>query len=94
MTVFVHAETDAMVREGIAGRGRHGELGPVGHAVSRTPEAEDDAIRSIADIARRNGAKVYFVHVSSAPSVDALRVLVRTAASVLGRDLPALPVPR
>jgi dihydropyrimidinase len=88
VTVFVHAETDAMVREGIAGAVTHGELGPAGHAVSRTPEAEVDAIRTIAEIASRSGANVYFVHVSSAPSVEALRALRAGRGSLLAETCP------
>ncbi len=71
-TIFVHAETDSLIREGIEDAVREVGTGPTAHARSRTPLAEADAIRSVADLARDSGATVYFVHVSSAPSVATL----------------------
>lgn len=72
ITVFVHGETDSLVREGIDEAVRRAELGPRGHAMSRTPLAENDAVRSISDLALDTAATVYFVHISSAPSVATL----------------------
>jgi dihydropyrimidinase len=72
ITTFVHAETASLVQEGIDEAVRSGDLGPHGHAASRTPLAESDAVRSIGDLAADTGAIVYFVHVSSAPSVATL----------------------
>ena len=72
MTVFVHAETDDLVRQGISDAIARGELGPEGHAKSRTPAAEADAVGNIAGLARSTGARVYFVHVSAAESVRVL----------------------
>ncbi len=72
LTVFIHAETDAEVRAGIAHEVELGELGPVGHARSRTPEAERSSVEACADLARRTGARVYFVHISSAGSIAEL----------------------
>jgi dihydropyrimidinase len=72
ITVFVHAETDELVRDGIRDAVAAGQTGPMGHARSRTPHAEEDAIRAIADLAAAAGASAYFVHVSSAPSVATL----------------------
>ncbi|HEY3524425.1 MAG TPA: amidohydrolase family protein [Candidatus Limnocylindrales bacterium] len=72
ITVFVHAETDSLVREGIEEAVREVGVGPTGHARSRTPLAEADALRTVADLAGDTGATVYFVHVSSAPSVATL----------------------
>jgi dihydropyrimidinase len=71
-TVFVHAETDALIREGIEEAVVDGGLGPTGHSRSRTPLAEDDAVRSVADLALDTGASVYFVHISSAAAVETL----------------------
>jgi dihydropyrimidinase len=70
--VFVHAETDELVRDGIRDAVAMGDTGPTGHARSRTPRAEDDAIRTIGALATETGATVYFVHVSGAPSVATL----------------------
>jgi dihydropyrimidinase len=94
ITVFVHAETDSLIREGIENVVRAGELGPHGHPLSRSPLAESDAIRSISDLALDTGATVYFVHVSSAPSVATLadrrgrgeRILAETCPHYLFLD--------
>jgi dihydropyrimidinase len=72
ITVFVHAETDELVRDGIAAAVARGDTGPIGHAASRTADAEDDAINAIGDLAAETSASVYFVHVSSGPSVQTL----------------------
>jgi dihydropyrimidinase len=72
VTVFVHAETDSLIREGVDAAVHAGELGPPGHSRSRTPLAENDAVRSLSDLALDTGATVYFVHVSSALSVATL----------------------
>ena len=88
ITIFVHAETDSLVREGIEEAVGRGDLGPHGHAVSRTPLAEDDAIRSIADLARDIDATVYFVHVSAASSVASLAELRARGGRILAETCP------
>jgi dihydropyrimidinase len=88
MTVFVHAETDAMVRAGIGDSVERGELGPLGHARSRTPEAEVDAVRTITDLAAEAEASVYFVHISSAQSVAELKSRRDAGAAVLAETCP------
>lgn len=88
ITVFVHAETDSLIREGIEEAVRRGELGPQGHAVSRSPLAEEDAIRTISDLALDTGATVYFVHVSGAPSVTTLARRRALAQRVLAETCP------
>jgi dihydropyrimidinase len=88
ITVFVHAETDAMVRTGIDQAVARGELGPFGHAASRTPEAEADAVRTITALASAARARVYFVHMSSAQSVAALRASRAGGADVLAETCP------
>ena len=87
-TLFVHAETDSLIQEGVAAVARAGRLGPDGHAASRSPLAEADAIRSIADLARDAGARVYFVHVSGKPSVAVLRELAGRGDQVLAETCP------
>lgn len=72
ITVFVHAETDSLIRGGIEDAVRRSDLGPRGHARSRTPLAESDAVNVIGDLARETGASIYFVHISGADSVTSL----------------------
>ncbi len=72
ITIFVHAETDSLIHEATDEVVARARLRPVGHAESRPPLAENDALRSISDLARDAGAAVYFVHVSAAESVATL----------------------
>jgi dihydropyrimidinase len=88
ITVFVHAETDSMVRAGIAVALERGQLGPLGHAASRTPEAEADAVGAIADLAASAGARVYFVHISSAQSVAVIRARRAAGARIFAETCP------
>jgi dihydropyrimidinase len=88
VTVFVHAETDAMVRAGIRDSVERGELGPLGHARSRSPEAEVHAVRAITDLAAEAAASVYFVHVSSAQSVAELKARRAAGTAVLAETCP------
>lgn len=88
ITVFVHAETASLIEEGIAEAVRRGELAPAGHAASRTPLAEADAVRSISDLALDTGATVYFVHISSAPGVAALEARRAGAGHILAETCP------
>jgi dihydropyrimidinase len=87
-TIFVHAETDSLIREGIEDAVRDMGTGPTAHARSRTPLAEADAIRSIADLARDSGARVYFVHVSGAPGVATLADRRARGEQVLAETCP------
>jgi dihydropyrimidinase len=88
ITVFVHAETASLVEEGIEEAIRRGELGPIGHATSRTPLAEADAVRRISDLALETGATVYFVHISSAPGVAALAARPSHRDRILAETCP------
>ena len=93
LTVFIHAETDDDVRAGIAHEVELGELGPVGHARSRTPAAETSSVGANAELARRTGARVYFVHISAAGSVAELADAAGQRGAPPRRDVPALPLP-
>lgn len=83
ITIFVHAETDSLINEAIDEAVGLARLGPVGHAESRPPFAENDALRSISDLARSTGTAVYFVHVSAAQSVVTLAERKAIAGSPL-----------
>jgi dihydropyrimidinase len=88
ITVFVHAETDSLIREGIDDAIRELGLGPQAHARSRTPLAESDAIRTISDLAADTGATVYFVHVSSAPGAAAIAERRARGERILAETCP------
>lgn len=71
-TVCVHAENgvliDALGRDLIA----RGVTGPLGHALSRPPITEVEAVRRGIAIAELADAPIYFVHLSTRGAVDAL----------------------
>ena len=82
MLPLVHCETESLISEGIATVVARGELGPAGHARSRTPLAEADAIRTVCDLALDVGSRLYVVHISSA---EGAAVVARRKAS--GQDV-------
>ena len=84
LQVLVHAETARLIEAGIAEEVGRGNLGPPGHLKSRSPQAEADAISSISSMARDAGARVYFVHVSSADGAAAVRQARLVASGVRG----------
>ena len=57
---------------------------------SRPGDAEDLAIGLVLDLARRTGARVHILHLSSASSFGQIRA-ARAGGPGHGRDLPALP---
>src|SRR5207302_754026 len=73
LLVLVHAETDGIIEAAMADEVAAGHLGPRGHAASRPAVAEEDAIIKVADLAGKAGARVFFVHVSSAEGAEAVR---------------------
>ena len=73
LQVLVHAEANDLIDAGIADRVRAGDLSPHGHLVSRPAAAEETAIRRVAELAVAAGSRVFFVHVSSAAGVEAVR---------------------
>src|SRR4029077_4552959 len=83
LLVLVHAETDTMIEAGIAEQVAAGTLSPRGHAASRSAAAEEDAIMKVAHLAGNAGARVLFVHVSSADGADAVREARRGSSAVL-----------
>ncbi|MDA8069610.1 MAG: amidohydrolase family protein [Actinomycetota bacterium] len=73
LQVLVHAEANELIEAGIAACVGTGELSPHGHLVSRPAAAEEAAIRRVAELAAAAGSRVFFVHVSSAAGVEAVR---------------------
>lgn len=84
LQVLVHAETAALINAGIADQVGRGMLEPPGHLHSRTARAEADAIETVAAFARREDARVFFVHVSSDEGAAALRQARLDGSGVLG----------
>lgn len=73
LQVLVHAEANDLIDAGIADRVHAGDLSPRGHLISRPAAAEEAAVRRVAELAIAAGSRVFFVHVSSAVGVEAVR---------------------
>lgn len=72
-TVLVHAENEALLQWGIAERVAEGDLGPGGHARSRPPIVEVEAIRRAIHFSGETGCPLFIVHMSTGGGVDAVR---------------------
>jgi dihydropyrimidinase len=70
-TVFVHCEDDERLNS--ARQGHVDWRNPLMHARVRPAQAEISAIQQVIEIARKTGARVHIVHVSTAEGVDLIR---------------------
>ncbi|MFO7653591.1 MAG: amidohydrolase family protein [Candidatus Krumholzibacteriia bacterium] len=73
LVVLVHAEDGALVAEATTRLVADGRTSPRDYPASRPAGAEAKAVRDVIDAARDTGAPVYFVHVSTAAAVAAIR---------------------
>jgi dihydropyrimidinase len=71
--VLVHAEDDRSVNEAQDRLGAAGRVGATDYPLSRPAEAEARAIEEVCEAAREEGTAVYFVHVSTAGGLAAIR---------------------
>src|SRR5205823_5705815 len=58
------------------------------YLATRPPEAEAEAIRMIAALAREFGASVHIVHVASAEAVDAIAAAKRAGIAISAETCP------
>jgi dihydropyrimidinase len=72
--VCLHCEDDATIAARRADALAAGHTGPRWHAQSRPPGAEADAVLRAVQLAENSGAACYVVHLSSAPSLERVRV--------------------
>lgn len=63
--VAVHAESEAIIQRLIQENIAAGNKGPMGHALSRTPAAEAEAVSRVTRLAKEASARAYIVHLSS-----------------------------
>jgi len=68
----LHCEDPTIIDPLVAAALRRGDTGPRHHALTRPPEAEAAATRAAIDLARRAGAALYVVHLSSEAALDAV----------------------
>ncbi|KKM12788.1 hypothetical protein SY88_01540 [Clostridiales bacterium PH28_bin88] len=86
--VTVHAEDNGVVEESEARMRREGKTAPGDHGLSRPAAAEARAIRRVIELARREEAQVYFVHVSTAEGCRAIREAREAGQPVWGETCP------
>jgi dihydropyrimidinase len=86
--VLVHAEDGHEIERLVAAALAQGHVGARWHARTRPPTTEAAAIRRIAGVARRAGARLYIVHISSAEGVQALIDARHGGARVTGETCP------
>lgn len=84
MLVLVHAENgdvEALLRPQLLAEGK---TEPVWHAASRPPEIEGEATNRVIMMAGLTGCPLYVVHMTCAPSIEALRRGRRLGYPVMG----------
>ncbi|HHY32631.1 MAG TPA: dihydropyrimidinase [Firmicutes bacterium] len=88
LLVTVHAEDNDTVEALESALRAQGRTSPAHHAESRPPEAEATAIRKVAASLGALGIPVYFVHVSSAAGLEAVREARRLGHTVYVETCP------
>ncbi len=68
--LLVHAEDNAMIEKNVPRLIKAGKTGPIYHARSRPPEAENRAIRRSIRAARETGGRLFIVHLASADGLE------------------------
>ncbi|MHB8063984.1 MAG: amidohydrolase family protein, partial [Ruminiclostridium sp.] len=73
VTIMVHAESaemiDVLQKETLA----KGITDPIGHAISRPPIVEEEAVRRAANLAKLADAPIYIVHVTAKGAMEIIR---------------------
>lgn len=85
---LVHAENDELLRTGIEKCIARGDTGPGGHARSRPPLIEAEAIQRAVLYARESGCDLFIVHVSSRAGVEAVEMGQGRGSVVLAETCP------
>jgi dihydropyrimidinase len=88
LMTLVHCETESLIREGVEATVAAGDLGPAGHARSRSALAEADAIRTVCDLAADVGAAVYIVHISTEEGAAVVAERRAAGQAVYGETCP------
>lgn len=76
--LVVHAENETMVKRGTAQVVAAGDLGPGGHARSRLPMVEAEAIRRCIYLARETQCPLYVLHMSTAAGLAEVKAGLQT----------------
>ena len=81
-TLLIHAENDGLLQWGVARCLADRDMGAGGHARSRPPLVEAEAIQRAGLFSLETGCPVYVVHMSSAAGLASLRVAQREGAQM------------
>jgi dihydropyrimidinase len=68
--LMLHAEDNAMIEKNVPALIKAGKTGPIYHARSRPPEAENRAVRRAVRAARETGGRLFIVHLASADALE------------------------
>lgn len=68
--LMLHAEDNAMIEKNVPALIKAGKTGPIYHARSRPPEAENRAIRRAIRAAEETGGRLFIVHLASADALE------------------------
>ena len=87
--VGIHAENDAMVRDGIAAERAAGNgSDPLAHARSRPPVVENEAIARVLEMARVTGVRIHICHVTTARGVELIARARADGVDATGETCP------
>jgi dihydropyrimidinase len=84
----LHCEDPTIIRPLVADALRRGDTGPRHHALTRPPEAEAAATRNAIELARRAGAALYIVHLSSEAALEAVAAAKHRGEPVYAETCP------
>jgi allantoinase len=87
-TLMVHAELSGPIESAWPALRHQDPRRYATYVASRPPAAEADAIRLVADLARKHGARVHIVHVSAAESLALLREYRAKGVAISGETCP------
>ncbi len=72
-TVLVHCEEGDEILKNQQNFLSEGKTTPLYHALSRPAATESESVRKVIDLCRKTGCKTYFVHTSTAKSIEYIR---------------------
>ena len=84
VTIMVHAESAEMIATLQQQTIDAGITGPIGHAISRPPIVEEEAVKRASYLAELAGAPIYIVHVTAKGAMEAIRDSYAKGVKIFG----------